>query len=60
MGDPRFASRSQHREYMKRNGLSTMDDWTQTWAKAARERADASRGIDASRRADIERAFAKR
>jgi hypothetical protein len=45
---------------MKRNGLSTMDDWTQTWAKAARERADASRGIDASRRADIERAFAKR
>jgi putative FmdB family regulatory protein len=31
-------SRSKHREYMKRKGLTTIDDYTQTWAKAEKER----------------------
>lgn len=35
-----ISSRAKHREYMRRNNLTTADDFTQTWAKAAKERAD--------------------
>jgi hypothetical protein len=31
-------SRAKHRAYMKRNKLTTMDDYTDTWAKARKER----------------------
>ena len=31
-------SRSKHREYMKRNGLTTTDDYTNTWKQAEQER----------------------
>lgn len=33
-----ISSRRKHREYMKRNGLTTADDFKDTWAKAAKER----------------------
>jgi hypothetical protein len=31
-------SRKKHREYMKRHGLATMDDFKETWAKAREKR----------------------
>jgi predicted nucleic acid-binding Zn ribbon protein len=33
-----ISSRSKHREYMRRNGLTTADDFKGTWEKAAKER----------------------
>ena|SRR5580765_61335 len=60
MNDPRFNSRKSHREYMKRNGLSTMDDYKDQWAKQAKERERFYKGEDPSRRAEIARAFEKR
>jgi hypothetical protein len=33
-----ISSRSKHREYMKAKGLTTMDDFKDTWAKAKVER----------------------
>jgi hypothetical protein len=35
-----ISTRSKHREYMKQNGLTTMDDFKETWAKSAEKRAD--------------------
>lgn len=59
--DPRFASRSQHREYMKREGLTTVDDFKGQFANAAKERAEFfTTGKDRSRREDIARALEKR
>lgn len=37
-------SRKKHREYMKRNNLTTMDDMTDTWKQAAKEREQFFRG----------------
>lgn len=34
-----ISSRTKHREYMKRNGLATADDFKETWSKAEKERA---------------------
>lgn len=31
-------SRSKHREYMRRHGLTTTDDYTDTWKRAEKER----------------------
>jgi hypothetical protein len=33
-----IGSRRKHREYMRINGLTTMDDYKDTWAKAEKER----------------------
>jgi hypothetical protein len=33
-----ISSRTKHREYMKKNGLTTMDDFKETWAQAAQKR----------------------
>ena len=33
-----ISSRSKHREYMKRHGLTTADDYKDSWAKAERQR----------------------
>lgn len=35
-----ISSRTKHREYMKRNGLTTSDDFTGAWQKAEKERAE--------------------
>lgn len=34
-----ISTRSKHREYMRRNNLTTADDYTQSWADAAKARA---------------------
>jgi len=57
MNDPRFNSRSTHREYMKRNNLTTIDDFREHDARQRRAREDFYRGIDQSRRDDIARAL---
>lgn len=33
-----IGSRRKHREYMRQNGLTTADDFKETWAKAEKER----------------------
>lgn len=33
-----IASRKQHREYMRKHNLTTADDFTNEWAKAAKQR----------------------
>jgi hypothetical protein len=35
-----ISSRSKHREYMKRNGLTTADDFTNQWKNDAQKRAE--------------------
>lgn len=35
-----ISSRTKHREYMKANGLTTVDDFQKTWDKAAQQRAE--------------------
>lgn len=37
-------SRTKHRAYMKANNLTTADDFTETWAKAAKEREEVMSG----------------
>jgi predicted nucleic acid-binding Zn ribbon protein len=54
-----ISSRSKHREYMRANNLTTADDFTQTWARAAEQRAATLAGQDATRGADIAQAIAK-
>ena len=49
-----IGSRRKHREYMRLNGLATVDDFKETWAKAERERAshfDGSGGPQSERKA---------
>ena len=60
MCDPRFQSRSEHRRYMAQNDLTTIDDFTETWNKAAKERERALRGIDPSRKEDLLKAINQR
>jgi len=60
VGDSRFASRSQHREFMKRTGLTTIDDFKQQNQREAERRAAFYRGApDETRRADVARAMEK-
>lgn len=39
-----ISSRSKHREYMKKNGLTTADDFKETWSRAAQQRAEYYQG----------------
>ena len=58
MNDPRFSSRSQHRQFMRDNNLSTMDDYKNEWAEAAKRRAEHyTTGRDLSRAHDVARAL---
>lgn len=59
MGDPRFKSRSEHREYMKTHDLSTVDDFKGHWRQKERERLDIRAGVDRSRREAIAQAVQK-
>lgn len=34
-----ISTRAKHREYMRRNNLTTVDDFKESWSKAAQERA---------------------
>lgn len=54
-----ISTRTKHREYMRLNGVTTMDDFTQTWAKAEQKRDEyrtAGKG-GAATRESIERAI---
>jgi hypothetical protein len=42
-------TRKKHREYMKAHGVSPTSDWSETWARAAKERAEVLTG-EAARR----------
>lgn len=54
-----ISSRSKHRAYMKANNLTTADDYTQTWAKAAEDRKSTLAGDDKTRAGDIAHAIAQ-
>jgi hypothetical protein len=53
-----ISTRSKHREYMKRHGLTTCDDYKNEWKRAADVRADVSTtgGDHRARREDVARA----
>lgn len=52
-----ISSRRKHREYMKRTGLTTADDFKDTWARAAKEREQYMRSGGSVRKDDIRRAI---
>lgn len=59
MGDPRFNSRSSHREYMRAHGLTTTDDFKETWRTAEKRRVESRQGVDPTRRPALEEAYRK-
>lgn len=50
-----ISSRTKHREYMRRTGLTTADDFKDTWARAQREREHYMQNGGSVRKADIRR-----
>ena len=58
-GDQRFRSRSQHREYMKRYGLATVDDFQGEWRKKEAERIKVLQGYDPTRKEDLNRVISQ-
>lgn len=57
MGDPRFSSRAQHREYMKTHGVTTTDDFKGEWKAREAQRVKAAQGYDPTRKEDLVRAI---
>lgn len=56
-----ISTRTKHREYMKQRGLTTVDDFPQTFERAAQERAEFYQGApDPERAHDIARAMERR
>lgn len=54
-----ISSRAKHQAYMKAKGLTTADDYTETWKKDAQRRAERMAGNDPSRITDIATAVQK-
>jgi hypothetical protein len=54
-----ISTRKRHREYMKRTGLTTADDFKQTWANAAKEREQYYQQGGTIRRQDVLQAIHK-
>lgn len=54
-----ISSRTKHREYMKANNVTTMDDFSQTWAKAQAHRERLFTQGGTFRRQDVERAISQ-
>lgn len=52
-----ISSRSKHREYMKANGLATVDDFKDSWAKAQEQRDNYRTNGGTFSRRDVERAI---
>lgn len=48
-----ISTRAKHREYMKRNNLTTIDDFTETWKRNEQERASTLAGEDPHRVRDV-------
>ena len=58
LNDPRFSSRSTHREYMKSRGLTTVDDYKGQFERDAKARADFfTKGTDPTRVHDVVQAL---
>lgn len=51
-----ISSRAKHRAYMREHNLTTVDDFTETWAREARARQARLDGVDPQRAHDIEAA----
>lgn len=54
-----ISSRAKHRDYMRRNQLTTIDDFALTWKRDERERRERLAGADPQRTQDIARAIQK-
>lgn len=54
-----ISSRKKHREYMRRNGLTTADDFKETWARAKKEREHYMQHGGSIRKQDIRAAIEK-
>lgn len=54
-----ISTRSKHREYMKANRLTTMDDYKDSWSQAREQRDRLFNQGGSFRRSDIERAISK-
>ena len=54
-----IGSRSKQREYMKRHGLTTVDDYGSQWRSAEAARLDIRTGRDPARAQDIARVIAQ-
>lgn len=54
-----IGTRAKHQAYMKAKGLTTADDYKETWKKAAEQRAATMQGQDTTRRTDIAQAIEK-
>jgi hypothetical protein len=52
-----ISTRTRHREYMKSNNLTTMDDFKQTWAQAQQARESYYQRGGSISKSDIERAM---
>lgn len=52
-----ISTRAKHREYMRRHGLTTADDFRETWAKKTAHREQYLRHGGSIRRSDIIRAI---
>lgn len=48
-----ISTRAKHRAYMRQHNLTTVDDFTETWKQAAREREASMQGIDPTRVHDV-------
>lgn len=55
-----ISTRTKHREYMKRTGLTTVDDFRGEFKAAEGKRTDYFQGRDPARAADIARALERR
>jgi hypothetical protein len=54
-----ISSRTKHREYMKRTGLTTVDDFSSQWARQSKERQEYMTRGGSIRKTDIERAISQ-
>jgi len=51
--DPRFSSRTQHRQFMRDNNLTTVDDYSSTWKNEEKARLMRRAGYDPQRKQAI-------
>jgi hypothetical protein len=59
MGDQRFTSREQHREYMKQTGLTVASDYKNEWRDKEVQRNKVLSGYDPSRKEHIAKSIHK-
>lgn len=54
-----ISTRAKHRAYMKERGLTTVDDFSATWAREAEQRKERLAGNDPTRVHDVQQAIQK-